>query len=61
MPFAVCLESLIEIRLAVLEKSPVKDERRVLGQGSYKLVNVYQAWLGPFLCSFHHPVQNLFG
>ena len=27
-PFAVCLESLVEIRSAVLDKSGVKDERR---------------------------------
>jgi len=29
--------------------------------GGYKLVNVSQAWLGRFLCGFHHLVQNLSG
>jgi len=45
MPSVVCLESLGEIRSAVLEKWPVKDEQRALVQGWVQTRQCFSAML----------------
>jgi len=58
-PYVVCLKSLVEIRSAVLEKSPVKDERRAQVPGWVQTRQRYSGMAWPILCGFHHPIHNL--
>jgi len=56
MPSAVCLESLVEIRSAVLEKAPVNDKRRAQAQGWIQIRQRFSGMAWPTFVRF-----SLFG
>jgi len=60
-PSAVCLQSLVEIRSTVLEKSPMKDERRAQVLGWVQIRQRFSGMAWPIFVRFYHPIQNLCG